>query len=292
MGDEPSGDVAHAEKTELDALRRRAYGPHADIFGDAEALLRLSVLEERVRRTRYPSRVAAPPLPVPAAESAEPDTASPAVPPQATPAEPSPPLAPSRRVPRWHSAVVATTAAVALLLGGTEWTAARLSAAEALAAENARIAASVNEQRDASYRASYRLYIEGLRDDVLSLAGTERISDRMIRNQLRPHGLLYGRTVGVGPTLDHRFCMIIADLPEASITCIPVENPYANPVTVLLPAWYADADSDVFTGLGELVAYTLMPGGIVIAEPADAADVAIVPDAAPGATAVPTPGGQ
>ena len=292
VGDEPSGDVAHAEMTELDALRRRAYGPDADIFSDAEALLRLSVLEERVRRTRYPSPAAAPPPSPRAAENAEPDAGSPAVPPQATPDEPSPPLAPGRRAPRWHSALVAATAAVALLLGGTEWTAARLSAAEALAAENARIAASVNEQRDASYRASYRLYIEGLRDDVLTLAGTERISDRMIRNQLRPHGLLYGRTVGVGPTLDHRFCMIIADLPEASITCIPVENAYANPVTVLLPAWYADADSDVFTGLGELVAYTLMPGGIVIAEPADAADVAIVPDAAPGATAVPTPGGQ
>jgi hypothetical protein len=183
----------------------------------------------------------------------------------------SPPLVPSRRAPRWHGALVAATAAVALLLGGAGWSAARLSAAEALAADNARIAATVNAQREASYRASYRLYIDGLREDVLSLAGTERIADRMVRDQLRPHGLLYGRTVGVGPTLDHRFCMIIADLPEASITCIPVENAYANPVTVLLPAWYADADSDVFTGLGELVAYTLMPGGIVIAEPADSA---------------------
>jgi hypothetical protein len=60
-------------------------------------------------------------------------------------------------------------------------------------------------------------------------------------------------------------------------------------VTVLLPAWYADADSDVFTGLGELVAYTLMPGGIVIAEPADSVDATFVPDPTP-ATAVPPPG--
>jgi hypothetical protein len=185
---------------------------------------------------------------------------------------------------------VAATAAVALLLGGTGWSAARLSAAEALAADNARIAATVNEQREASYRASYRLYIDGLREDVLSLAGTELVADRMVRDQLRPHGLLYGRTVGVGPTLDHTFCMIIADLPEASITCIPVENAYANPVTVLLPAWYTDADSDLFTGLGELVAYTLMPGGIVTAEPADSADAMTVPDPAPAATAVPPPG--
>jgi hypothetical protein len=187
---------------------------------------------------------------------------------------------------------VAATAAVAVLLGGAAWSADRQADAEARAAGDARIAATVNEQREASYRASYRLYIDGLREDVLTLAGAEGMADRMIRDQLRPHGLLYGRTVGVGPTLDHRFCMIIADLPAASITCIPVENAYANPVTVLLPAWYADADSDLFTGLGELVAYTLMPGGIVIAEPADSADQMLMPGAAPAATAVPPPGWQ
>jgi hypothetical protein len=127
---------------------------------------------------------------------------------------------------------------------------------------------------------------------VLTLPGAEEVAVRMIRDQLRPHGLLYGRTVGVGPTLDHRFCMIIADLPAASITCIPVENAYANPVTVLLPAWYADADSDLFTGLGEPVAYTLMPGGVVIAEPADTADAVFLPGATPAPTAVPPPGWQ
>jgi hypothetical protein len=172
VGDEPSGDVAQAEMTELDALRRRAYGPDADISGDDEALLRLSELEDRLRRARYPSPAAAPPPPLAAAPGIQPDAGSPAVPPEPVPVAAPPPLVPSRRAPRWHGALVAATAAVALLLGGAGLSAARLSAAEALAADNSRIAATVNEQREASYRASYRLYIDGLRDDVLTLPGS------------------------------------------------------------------------------------------------------------------------
>jgi len=40
---------------------------------------------------------------------------------------------------------------------------------------------------------------------------------------------------------------------------------------VLLPSWYSDTESDVFTGLGELISYTLMPGGGVVAVPTDSA---------------------
>lgn len=281
MGDEPWARVTHAEITELDALRRRAYGPDADIFADDEALARLNELEDRVRQDRFPPA---------------PDAPSPA----GTPITPSPSrltqdgavvsVSPSR-APRWHGALVATTAAFALLLGGAAWNAARVTDVS----ETAVFASASNEDFDARYRENYRLYVDGLREDVLTLPGSQGVADRMIRDQLRPYGILYGRTVGVGPTVDHRFCMIIADLPEASITCIPVENAYANPVSVELPAWYSDADGDLFTGLGELVAYTLMPGGSVIAEPAAsvagaAEDTPAVVVPAPTATAVPPPG--
>jgi hypothetical protein len=280
VADEPRERVTHAEITELDALRRRAYGPDADILRDGEALARLRELEDRVRQDRFPP---APDADVPAAT---PGAASPSlVGSDATVVSVS-----TSRTPRWHGALVAVTTAVAVLLGGAAWTAAR----EADVAETATFAsASKEEELDARYREDYREYVDGLRDDVLSLPGSEEVADRMIRDQLRPHGILYGRTVGVGPTLDHRFCMIIADLPQSSITCIPIENAYANPVSVVLPSWYSDADSDVFTGLGELVAYTLMPGGIVIAEPADSAQTIALPDAAtPAPTAVPPPGFQ
>ncbi len=279
MAEEPRERVTHAEITELDALRRRAYGPDADILRDGEALARLRELEDRVRQDRFP---AAPDAGVPAA----------------TPAAASPSLVGSdaavisistTRTPRWHGALVAATAGVAVLLGGAAWTAAR----EADVAETATFASASNEEFDARYRENYRVYVDGLRDDVLTLPGSAEVADRMIRDQLRPYGILYGRTVGVGPTVDHRFCMIIADLPQSSITCIPIENAYANPVSVVLPSWYSDAESDVFTGLGELVAYTLMPGGTVIAEPADSAETIALPDAAtPAPTAVPPPGFQ
>jgi hypothetical protein len=272
---EPSGDVTDAERRELDALRRRAYGPNADIFDDEDALARLHAMEERVRADRFP----------PAAPTSRAAASAP-VAPSATVTSVTTP-----RAPRWHGALVAATAAVTVLLGGTAWSAARAPVADAAAGSGE--AAEASEHREEFDRASYRRYLDGLRDDVLALPGSEEVADRMIRDQLRPYGILYGRTVGVGPTVDHRFCMIIADLPRSSVTCIPVENAYANPVSVLLPSWYSDAESDVFTGLGELVAYTLLPGGSVLAEPADSADAVVFPDAAaPAPTAFPPPGWQ
>lgn len=306
---QPLEDGGRDGVSELDALRRRAYGPDADIFADPDALARLAELEEQRRRARSalseePARDAA------VDASTEPSTTAPPAP---TPAAAEIVAISSTRAPRWHVTLVVATAAIALLLGGTAWSSARAPVAGVTAAEIAASAAELNSERDAAYRASYRIYLDGLRDEALSLPGGEEVADRMIRASLRPYGILYGRTVAVGPTTDHKFCMIIADLPSASVTCIPVENAYANPVTVALPAWYSDADSDLFTGLGELVAYTLMPGGSVIAEPAapaTAADAAVdadvpvvendaVPenDAAPPApapqpTAVPPPGWQ
>lgn len=307
----PLDDGGRDGISELDALRRRAYGPDADIFADADALARLTELEEQVRRDRSslseePARDAA------VDASPEPSTTEPPASAVARTAAPAEIVAVSpARAPRWHVTLIAATAAVALLLGGAAWSNARAPVTDGDVANPAE-AAELNSERDAAYRASYRMYLEGLRDEALSLPGSEDVADRMIRASLRPYGILYGRTVAVGPTTDHRFCMIIADLPAASVTCIPVENAYANPVTVALPAWYSDADSDLFTGLGELVAYTLMPGGSVVAEPADAgaadaavdADVPVVendavpendaapPTPAPQPTAVPPPGWQ
>lgn len=47
-------------RAELDALRRRAYGPDADIADDPEAGARLAQLEERARSARAPAATAAP----------------------------------------------------------------------------------------------------------------------------------------------------------------------------------------------------------------------------------------
>ena len=165
------------------------------------------------------------------------------------------------------------TAAVAVLLGAAAWTAGQAAPADGPSSAHAKTAAIAKERRAAGYESGYGLYLDGLRDEVLDLPGNQDVAGIMIRDQLRPYGILYGRTVGAGPTTDHRFCMIIADLPVSSVTCIPIENAYANPVSVLLPSWYSDTESDVFTGLGELISYTIMPGGGVVAVPADSARI-------------------
>ncbi|HEX5728414.1 MAG TPA: hypothetical protein VFX99_03200, partial [Microbacterium sp.] len=51
--DAPGGSV-ELEDAELERLRRRAYGPDADIAGDAAAQARLSELEAAQRRQATP----------------------------------------------------------------------------------------------------------------------------------------------------------------------------------------------------------------------------------------------
>jgi hypothetical protein len=293
VADQPSGPAA-AEQRELAALRRRAYGPDADIFADPDALARLTTLEDRMRRARTPSPDADPaerarqeavaPAPVPAA--GEPVTV-------VLTAEPA-----AARAPRWHARLVTGTAVVAIVLGATAWTASQTAPAASPPSGDAKAAATATERRAAGYEEGYDRYLDGLREEVLTLPGGGDVAERMIRDQLRPYGILYGRTVGAGPTVDNRFCMIVADLPAASVTCISIENAYANPVSVVLPSWYSDAESDMFTGLGEPISYTLMPGGSVVAVPADSAasmpadSLPVRPATAPTPTATPPPGWQ
>ncbi|MEV8370735.1 hypothetical protein [Microbacterium sp. NPDC064584] len=67
------------DAAELQALRRRAYAPDADIHADPDALARLEQLEEQVRRAREAALAAAPAAP-PAPDTAAraPDAADPA----------------------------------------------------------------------------------------------------------------------------------------------------------------------------------------------------------------------
>ena len=267
MGDEPPGDVTHAEQRELDALRKRAYGPRADIFDDAPALSRLLELEDRVRLERRP--VERGPVFVGGPAVVEPERSTPE--PDAVPSAPvvraAPPLG---RAARWRPSLIVGAVVAAVLIGATAWSGTARDTAADMAARDAESVPLTIEPR----AATYQRYLDGMRDEVLSLPGSETIADRMIHDELRPYGTLYGRIVGSGPTIDHEFCMIIADRPASSITCISVEEAYASPVTVTLPSGYSDSESDVPAGPGALVSYTLMPGGSVVAVRADASDPA------------------
>ncbi len=159
--------------------------------------------------------------------------------------------------------LVAGAVAAAVLIGAIAWSGIRSAPADDLPVGSAPTAV-VKAQREV---ADQRV-LDDLRDDVLALPGVG-ITKLLVRDQLRPYGLVYGRTVGVGRTVDHQFCMIIADVPAASISCISGRNSNATPVTVTLPAWYPNLESDPYAPIGELVSYTLMPGGSVVAVPAD-----------------------
>jgi hypothetical protein len=261
VGDEPAGDVTHAERRELDALRRRAYGPDADILDDALALSRLRELEELSRHRQFAVQLSA--------VSSANGPVAPELPAPESYAFPGAGTAQTTSVsgrgrPRriW---LIAATALAAVLLAGTAWSEILRQPAEEPVVAPVEPAAAGDERSAVDHRA----HLDDLRDAVLSLPGGEEVANRLIRDRLRPHGILYGRAVASGPTVDHAFCMIIADLPRASITCAAADNPDGKPVSVALPAWYSDAESDVFTGLGELVSYTMMPGGSVVAMPAD-----------------------
>ena len=66
--DVPRGSADFEESDELQRLRRRAYGPNADIAGDAAAQARLSELEAAQRRERAPVVDAAAALRAPVSE--------------------------------------------------------------------------------------------------------------------------------------------------------------------------------------------------------------------------------
>lgn len=132
-----------ATRAELDVLRRRAYAPGADIASDPDALARLAELEDRLRRP-LEEAVAPPPLP-PAAAAAPTATAT-----------PSPP-----RRNGWHVALVACTAAAALILGVSGWEASTAPAAESGAALSPEVADSLAFAKDPDTTVLYTLHLDG-----------------------------------------------------------------------------------------------------------------------------------
>lgn len=264
MAEVPAGDAPHAERSELEVLRRRAYGPDADIFDDPRAVSRLSTLEERARMRRELSAAASD------------ETGRPSVPTIAAPETPAPdagvvpasvPVARSTgRRPRGHTALLAGTAVLAVVLGAAAWGSHRF---ETLPSGYAKTAAVALENRALSYEVGYERYLDGLRDQLLAAPGMQQIAGRLIREQLRPYGALYGRSVGVGPTVDAQICMVVVGDPEPSIACVPVDGARSDPVSVVLPSGHAGSAGEN-TAPEKPVRYTLLPSGGVVAVPASA----------------------
>lgn len=273
VAEEP--DPRHAE---LRALQRRAYGPDADIHSDPAALARLQELEGSGPR----------PEPGPAPESVS-ESAPEPVPPLREDGTPAPRGVPLR--PALLASGIALLLLVALGLGATMGGAGSADTAAEIE-ESRQRAAEAAERRlaldaDLPRRTVYDLYLDGKRDEVLTLPGAEGVASRMIREDFRPYGRLYGRLVGAGPTRDDRFCMIIENEPTAAAACLSSRTPWEVPITLVFPAPQFDASSP---GAVTYVGYTLRSDGGVVARPG--ADPATAADPEPTRTAVPAPGTQ
>jgi hypothetical protein len=316
------------DDAELAELRRRAYGPNADIDADPIALARLDELEESIRARFRSSRLsladparlspadlAPPSVAVPAPLTAAPPTDAPptdAPPTEAPPTDELPTEAPpqvvspdiaeslapaattassandsarirsapvsaapptqhhSRRAPRWHTSLLVATAATAVALSAVAWSNTK---AEQQVAANEAIPVVEDQDWAMSSAADFTNYLDGLRDEFLSGEGMESIAGRMIREKMLPYGDLYGHTVWAGSTTDGAYCMIIDEAPAPSIGCISVEDAYASPLTIVLPAVVTDDTDDTDDAAlepGAPISFTLLPGGTVVTEPSDA----------------------
>ncbi|WJL96799.1 hypothetical protein QSU92_06405 [Microbacterium sp. ET2] len=302
MAEEPDR-LRSEERAELRALQRRAYGPDADIHSDPAALARLRALEAAGSLPTPPpgddgradGRFTDMPVeaggagatgsaggdPVGAEPGADAATAASALPRRAT-----------RRSTLWlvtggAALVVAGSAFAASTIGppsaeGDDLAAVRQEAADAAAERLAR-------DDDAPHRNPYELYFDGKRDEVLTLPGAEGVASRVVYDQFRPYGTLYGRLVGAGPTEDDRFCMIVESSPSAVTVCLdPAIWGFAPlPKTLVFPAPQFDAASP---GEVAYVGYTLEADGQVVARPG--VDPASASEPEPIRTAVPAPGTQ
>ena len=163
---------------------------------------------------------------------------------------------------RWHEALVATTAAVSVLLAAASWASDNRGS---IADPDTAVAASAEGAGTVTYANLYDMHLQNLREELLSGPGMQEITDRLFPSLVRPQGLLYGRAVGTGPTRDREFCMIVADTPAPAVACISADDPERT-VSVILPPASADS-SESPPAVAEFVRYTLTTEGIVVAEP-------------------------
>lgn len=194
------------QDAELAALRRRAYGPHADIADDPVALARLTELERR------PDRKAAPTAAQPATTSAVPT--APTASPDAPVAREAPDV-PTPRRPAWHTAMVVAVAAVALVTGGAA--AAQAGGAPRVEASNAadpesEPATGFVFASDPSSRILLRVPVNGARGQLLDLpdpeAGPDFPTDLSLR-WTQPLGEYYGWRLWIARDEDDNSCMLI-----------------------------------------------------------------------------------
>lgn len=198
------------QDAELAVLRRRAYGPHADIADDPVALARLTELENRLdpkaTRTAPPSE--------PRTVSAAPGASTPSSDAAAVPVAGDMPVSRALRRPVWHTAMVVAVAAVALLAGAAAVQAGGVTAVEASASSPpaSESATGFAFASDPSSRILLRVPVNGARGQLLDLPDPEAGPDFPTELSLRwtqPLGEYYGWRLWIARDEDDNSCMLI-----------------------------------------------------------------------------------
>lgn len=263
MDDDVSNELTPTERSELAALRRRAYAPDADIDGDQVALARLAALEQRMRMTR--SDAAAP-----RATSATVDTA--------TRVRPRPPA---------RTRLVVIAAVLAIFAGITTASSAAPSptAPAAVAAtttdpsapdtSEAPIPAVADHEWSIAFAEGYNDNLRRLRTAALSGPNTEfdDIVRRLDIERLLPKGTIDGRSVWAGPTIDGVMCLVLGGDGGPIVGCATPAALAARGLAVIAPPANAQWDSPdpANTPAAALssyspVKYTLLADGTVTTE--------------------------
>ena len=244
------------EDVELAALRRRAYGPYADIADDPSAQARLAELESRHG----------------AVEAADvellPDDAAP--PPVASaPVGETPVEARRSRRPAWHTAMVVAVAAVALLLG----------TAAAVRTVGPPVAASADPTTSADQGAAFafesdprsqillRIPLDGAHGHLLDLPSPEagpRFPTREPLQWSQPLGEYYGWRLWIARDQADRGCILIVAVTSLS-RCASAADQASGALFVSVPyAAVLDDERPAELASDQSIGFWWVPGDTVI----------------------------
>lgn len=210
---------------ELELLRRRAYGPDADIHGDTQALARLEELEDRARRRIAPETV----------ES----VTTPAAPRSATSARvgavsgtTSGPIDARRQ--RWHFALVASAAGIAILLGAQ---AAQRASSDAPPADASSVVAPPPATRgtDSSETVLVEIPLAGSVTRYVPQTSPPRFPVQGELAWSESLGPVYGWTVWVARTESGRQCILLERGSESFGQCLTEDRFLAGMLEVSVP---------------------------------------------------------
>lgn len=247
------GDDADDERRELATLRRRAYGPDADIDGDPAAMTRLSELEnrDRVSSTEH----------APDSDSHS-DSES-----ESESTDAVTPVTSGHRRNPWPAAA-ASVAALAII--AIAWTLGAASPPENAGPEPVPSSpiAPVEDQVWSATEYGYEQQRPTLRERALGsggAGGSTRLAQVEL-DSLQPKGTLLERAVWVGENRDGATCLVLGGDDGPIITCAEPSWVDGLGLSVLAPSIGADDRSDVADPAAE-VRFTLHRDGTVTAEP-------------------------